>query len=138
MAYDKGLAERLRDILRDQDKVEEKKMFGGLCFMVSKHMCCGVAGEKLMARVGAENYEKSLSKKHVKEMDFTGKPMKGMVYVEPEGIAEDEDLSIGCIFVCNLPNLCHQNNEISHCPWSCWWGRWDDITPVGRGSGVFA
>lgn len=93
MAYDEGLAERLRDILRDQDDVEERKMFGGLCFMVSKHMCCGIVGEKLMARVGPGNYEQCLSKKDVKKMDFTGKPMKGMVYVEPDGIVEDEDLA---------------------------------------------
>ena len=92
MAYDEGLAERLRDCLQDQDEVEEKKMFGGLCFMVSRHMCLGIVGEKLMARVGARNYEKCLEKRYVKVMDFTGKPMKGMVYVEPEGIAEDKDL----------------------------------------------
>ncbi|MBA7537801.1 hypothetical protein ES705_30071 [subsurface metagenome] len=61
--------------------------------MVSQHMCCGIAGDKLMARVGAENYEKYLSKSYVQEMNFTGKPMKGMIYVEPDGIVEDEDLS---------------------------------------------
>lgn len=93
MAYDEGLAERLRDLLRDQNDVEEKKMFGGLCFMVSRHMCCGIVGEKLMARVGADNYETSLAKKHVQKMDFTGKEMKGLVYVDSDGISEDEDLS---------------------------------------------
>ncbi len=93
MAYDEGLAERLRDLFRDQNDIEEKKMFGGLCFMVSKHMCCGIVGEKLMARVGPDNYEKSLSKKHVQKMDFTGKAMKGLVYVDPDGISEDEELS---------------------------------------------
>jgi len=60
--------------------------------MVSKHMCCGIVGDKLMARVGPDNHEKSLAKNNVKEMDFTGKPMKGMVYIQPEGIAEDDDL----------------------------------------------
>lgn len=92
VAYDEGLAERVREILQDQDEVEEKRMFGGLCFMVSRHMCCGIVGERLMARVGPLNYEKCLSKAHVKKMDFTGKPMKGMVYVEPDGLAEDDDL----------------------------------------------
>jgi len=92
MAYDEGLAERLREQFKEQSGVEEKKMFGGMSFMVSGHMCCGVIGDKLMARVGPDNYEKSLSKKYVKEMDFTGKPLKGMVYVESPGISEDEDL----------------------------------------------
>ncbi len=93
MAYDEGLAERMRDLLQDQPDVEEKKMFGGLCFMVSRHMCCGIIDDKLMARVGPDNYEESLTKKHVSEMNFTGKPMKGMIYVEAEGTTEDEDLS---------------------------------------------
>ena len=69
MAFDEGLAERLRDILQDLGEVEEKKMFGGLCFMVSGHMCCGIVGEKLMARVGGDNYETSLSKDHVQKME---------------------------------------------------------------------
>ncbi|MFC1532756.1 TfoX/Sxy family protein [Thermodesulfobacteriota bacterium] len=92
MAYDEGLAERLNDYFEDRNDVEVKKMFGDLCFMVSDHMCCGIIGDTLMARVGPDNYTECLSKKHTKEMDFTGKAMKGMVYVAPEGIAEDSDL----------------------------------------------
>jgi hypothetical protein len=92
MAYDEGLAERLRNLLQNQPDVEEKKMFGGLCFLVGKHMCCGIVGDKLMARVGPDNYNAYLSRKHVHEMNFTGKSMKGMVYVEHDGIAEDGDL----------------------------------------------
>ena len=92
MAYDEGLAERLNDYFGDRNDVEVKKMFGGLCFMVSNHMCCGIIGETLMARVGPGNYSECLSKKHVREMDFTGKAMKGMIYIDPEGIAEDSDL----------------------------------------------
>lgn len=92
MAFDEGLAERLRDILQDHPDVEEKKMFGGLCLLVSRHMLCGIVGDKLMARVGPDQYDESLKKPHVTEMNFTGKPMKGMIYVEPDGIAEDEDL----------------------------------------------
>ena len=107
MAFDEGLAERLRDILQDQNEVEEKKMFGGLGFMVSRHMCCGIVGEKFIARVGGDNYENSLAKDHVQKMDFTGKPMKGMVYVAPDGIAEDEDLSqwvdVCLAFIRSLP-----------------------------------
>jgi len=107
MAYDEGLAHRLRDLLKDKKEVEEKKMFGGLCFMVSKHMCCGIIGEKLMARVGPREYEKCLLKNHVQKMDFTSRSMKGMVYVQPDGIAEDEDLSywvdICLTFIRSLP-----------------------------------
>jgi len=92
MAFDKGLAQRIREQLQDRSDVEEKKMFGGLCFMVSNHMCCGIVKETLMARVGPDNYLKCLAKKHASEMDFTGKAMKGMVYVSPEGIESDSDL----------------------------------------------
>jgi hypothetical protein len=107
MPYDEGLAERLHDYFDERYDVEVKKMFGGLCFMVSRHMCCGIIGENLMARVGPENYSECLSKSHVREMDFTGKAIKGMVYIEPEGISEDSDLEkwIGMCekFVASLP-----------------------------------
>ena len=86
MAYDEKLAERIKDVLVERTDVEVKKMFGGLCFMVSQHMCCGIVGDMLMARVGPERYDKCLSQKHASEMDFTGKAMKGMVYVSAEGI----------------------------------------------------
>jgi len=92
MAFDEGLAQRIRELLQDRSDVEEKKMFGGLCFMISNHMCCGIVKETLMARVGPDNYLKCLAKKHASEMDFTGKAMKGMVYVSPEGIESDSDL----------------------------------------------
>lgn len=93
MAYDEGLAERLREQFHERTDVEEKKMFGGLCFMVSNHMCCGIVGDMLMARVGADNYEQCLHQKHAKEMDFTGKALKGMVYVSPQGIESDSGLA---------------------------------------------
>jgi TfoX/Sxy family transcriptional regulator of competence genes len=107
MAYDAGLAERLRDIFDQRSDVVEKRMFGGLCFMVSGHMCCGIVGETLMARIGPDIYEECLKQQYVREMDFTGKAMKGFVYVQPEGIAEDSELSSWvdkCIgFVLSLP-----------------------------------
>ncbi len=107
MAYDEGLAERLHDYFDDRNDVEVKKMFGGLCFMVSSHMCCGIVGNTLMARVGPENYAECLTKEHARVMDFTGKPMKGLLYIEPEGIAEDSDLRawLGTCeqFVASLP-----------------------------------
>lgn len=99
MAYDEGLAERLLEYFEGRTDVNPKKMFGGLCFMVSDHMCCGIVGDALMARVGPENYKECLSQKHVKEMDFTGKPMKGMVYVSPEGFESESQLE-GWVKVC--------------------------------------
>lgn len=92
MAYDEGLAQRIREQLQDQAGIEEKKMFGGLCFMVSRHMCCGIVGNKLMARVGPEKYGEYLKKEFAHEMDFTGKTMKGMLYVAPEGLQSDQNL----------------------------------------------
>lgn len=107
MAYDEGLAHRIHELLEDRTDVDEKKMFGGLCFMVSHHMCCGIVGDTLMARVGPENYVNCLQRKFASEMDFTGKAMRGMIYVSPEGLEEDADLSswVGiCIkFVESLP-----------------------------------
>ena len=92
MAYDEGLAERIREMMAALPDVTEKKMFGGLCLMVSGNMCCGIVDETLMARVGPDQYTDSLQLPHAREMDFTGKPLNGLVYVDPEGIAEDEDL----------------------------------------------
>ena len=92
MAYDEGLLERLRDVMADIPGVAEKKMFGGLCILVNGNMCCGIVNDILMGRVGPDQYEDYLKLPHCREMDFTGKPLKGMVYVDPEGIAEDADL----------------------------------------------
>ena len=92
MAYDEGLAERIRVAVADRPAVAEKKMFGGLAFMLNDYMFCGVTNEELMARVGPDNYESALSKAHVREMDFTGRPMKGYVFVNPEGVESDDDL----------------------------------------------
>ena len=92
MAYDEGLAARIEEILSDLPEVEEKKMFGGIAFLINKHMCVGVIGDRLMARVGPEKYRESLAKNHVSKMTFTGKAMTGMIYVDQEGIASDKDL----------------------------------------------
>lgn len=93
MSYDEALAQRVRAYLKKKPEIEEKKMFGGLCFMQSKHMCCGIVKDTLMARVGPENYEACLKIKNVREMDFTGKALKGMVYVSPVAIKSDSDLA---------------------------------------------
>ncbi len=85
MAYDEKLAERIREVLKRRRGVSEKKMFGGLAFMVRGHMACGVIGDDLMVRVGPDAYEAALKKTGARPMDFTGRPMKGMVYVAPRG-----------------------------------------------------
>jgi TfoX/Sxy family transcriptional regulator of competence genes len=107
MAYDEGLAERIRDQFQGRHDVEEKKMFGGLCFMLANHMCCGIVGDTLMVRVGPERYEECLAKKYARQMDFTGRPMKGMVYVAAEGLHEDDELAhwlyLSTEFVLSLP-----------------------------------
>ncbi len=86
MAYDEKLADRVRDVLDTQGGVSERKMFGGLAFMVHGHMACGIVASDLMLRLGAEGAESALKRPHVRPMDFTGKPMKGMVYVGAEGL----------------------------------------------------
>jgi hypothetical protein len=87
MAYDEKLAERVRRVLADDPALTERTMFGGLAFMLGGHMCCGIVGDRLMLRLGAERAEEALTRPHVHEMDFTGRPMTGMVYVAPEGVA---------------------------------------------------
>jgi TfoX/Sxy family transcriptional regulator of competence genes len=93
MPYDEGLAERIRDLLDGRDDVTEKKMFGGLAFMINGNMCCGITNEDLMIRLGADGAKEALQHPHARDMDFTGKPLKGFVYIDPEGYAEDDDLA---------------------------------------------
>jgi len=93
MAYDKGVAQRLREALEGESGIEEKRMFGGLAFLLRGNMCCGVIADMLMARVGPERYAEALKKPHAREMDFTGRPLNGFVYVEPAGFESDEDLA---------------------------------------------
>jgi TfoX/Sxy family transcriptional regulator of competence genes len=83
MAYDEKLADRVREIIVDTHKnIEEKKMFGGLCFMVNDKMCIGVEQERLMLRIDPEKYNEVIEKEGCRPMDFTGKPMKGFVFVD--------------------------------------------------------
>ena len=86
MAYDETLASRVRDLLAGDPGLSERKMFGGLAFMLDGNMCCGIVGDRLMLRLGADLAEQALERAHVHPMDFTGKPMTGMVYVAPEGL----------------------------------------------------
>ena len=93
MAYNEQLAERIEQLLEEK-KISyfSKKMFGGLCFMVEDKMCLGIVKEELMARIGPNGYQEALEKEHCKEMNFTGRAMKGYVYIEPDGLDMDEDL----------------------------------------------
>jgi TfoX/Sxy family transcriptional regulator of competence genes len=92
MAYSERLASRIREILREGGDVDEKKMFGGLAFMVDGHMCCGVTRDDLMLRLGAEGAKQALEEPHVRPMDFTGRPMKGYVYVATPGLKTEAKL----------------------------------------------
>lgn len=87
MAYDEALAARVRARLANARGLAERKMFGGLCFLVNGHMCAGIVDSTLMLRVGPERYAAALARPHAREMDFTGRPLKGMIYVDPPGIA---------------------------------------------------
>jgi len=93
MAYDEGLADRIREIIGEDSRFLEKKMFGGLAFLLNGKMSVGINGSMLMTRCRHDLYDEYLKKPHVREMDFTGRSMKGFLYVEPEGIEEDADLA---------------------------------------------
>ena len=92
MAYDELLANRTRQVLAHYSGMAERKMFGGLAFLLRGNMCCGVAGDQLMVRVGPEGYEAALLEPHTRVMDFTGRPITGFVYVDGDGLASDGDL----------------------------------------------
>jgi hypothetical protein len=90
MAFDETLAERVRGVLAHRVDLSEKRMFGGLTFLLGGNMCCGVHGSELILRLGPERAEQALQVAHVGPMDFTGRPMRGFVTVQPEGLAGDE------------------------------------------------
>jgi TfoX/Sxy family transcriptional regulator of competence genes len=91
MAYNEKLANRIRVHLADIPKVEEKFMFGGVCYMLNGKMCVGVVKDELMCRIGPDAYEEALEKPGCREMIFTGKPMNGYVYVSDEGMKSKKD-----------------------------------------------
>ena len=92
MAYDEELAGRVRAVLKKKTEIEERSMFGGLAFLVRDSMCCGVSDASLMARIGRDAYENALEQEHVRPMDFTGRPLKGFVYVEGEALNDEAAL----------------------------------------------
>lgn len=107
MAYDETVAERIRKLLAKQKSLGERKMFGGLAFMVNGHMAVGVNKDNLMVRVGPDAHADALAQPHARPMDFTGRPMKGFVFVDPPGYASDDSLAAwvdrGVSFVASLP-----------------------------------
>lgn len=92
MAYDKGLEQRIMELMEESPGIVRKKMFGGVCFLLRGHMICGIIQEDLIVRVGSEVYVDALSLPHTRKFDLTGKPMKGWVMVSPEGYEADNDL----------------------------------------------
>ena len=92
MAYDEGLAQRIREVMVDVPNLVEKKMFGGLAFMVQGNLACGVQDDEMIVRVGPDNYEDALAQAHTRPFDFTGRPMKGWVMVSADGCEADVDL----------------------------------------------
>ncbi len=89
MAYDEGLAQRIREALADADGLSERRMFGGIAFMLHGNMAVGISGDELMVRVGPEAYDDALAQPHARVFDMTGRVMRGWVVVAAEGIADD-------------------------------------------------
>ena len=93
MAYDEVLAGRIRTILTDEETLTERKMFGGIAFMVAGNMACGVIRDDFMARVGPDGHDDALTRPHVRPMEVGSRPMRGMVSVGPAGTRSDADLA---------------------------------------------
>ena len=107
LSYDPGGAERVRQLLSGRDDVVEKRMVGGLSFLVNGNMCCGITGTALMVRVGPEGREQALREPHVRPMQLAGRDLSGFICVEPAGFAADDALARwvqkGLDFVSGLP-----------------------------------
>ena len=92
MAYDEKLAQRIRQAFGTRNDVTERKMFGGLTFLCGGRMCCGIVGGDLMVRVAENELDELLRGRHVRPMDFTGRPLAGFLYVSPPGFRTDTAL----------------------------------------------
>jgi TfoX/Sxy family transcriptional regulator of competence genes len=86
MAYDEQLAARVRTLLADRTDVSERKMFGGLTFMIGGNMCCGVNRDELIVRLDPDDEDEALARPHARPMDFTGRPMRGFITIRPDGL----------------------------------------------------
>jgi TfoX/Sxy family transcriptional regulator of competence genes len=93
MAFDSHLGDRVRLVLERKKGIAERRMFGGLAFLISGKMFCGIIKNKLVVRVGPDQYHDALSKPHTSKMDFTGKPLTGYVYVGKQGVRTDNALA---------------------------------------------
>lgn len=93
MAYDEGLAQRIREALADGDGLTERRMFGGIAYMLHGNMAVGISGDELMVRVGPERYDEALAQPHARVFDMTGRVMRGWVVVEAEGLTDDGALN---------------------------------------------
>ncbi len=115
MAYDENLADRIRKVLARHKALTEKKMFGGVAFMLGGKMCCGVVKNDLVVRVGPEHHEEALAQPHARPMDFTGWPMKGFLFIGPAGYRTDEALAKwvkqAVEFVSTLPKNLNQSRK---------------------------
>jgi TfoX/Sxy family transcriptional regulator of competence genes len=92
MPYDEGLAQRIRELLEDDPRIREKRMFGGVAFLANANMAVGVVRDELMVRVGPEAHDAAVALPHARAMDFTGRPMRGFVQVASPGFEDDPDL----------------------------------------------
>ena len=106
MAFDEKLNDRIREAMSLHPNVEEKYMFGGTCFMLNGKMCVGVVKDEMMCRIDPDIYEDALQRKGCREMVFTGKPMKGYVYVNADGLKAKKDFDYWI-------NLCVEFNKKS-------------------------
>jgi TfoX/Sxy family transcriptional regulator of competence genes len=108
VAYSEELADRIREVIEVRPGVTERKMFGGIAWMVNGNMACGIIGEDLMVRLDREDAEAAQAEAHVGPMEFTGRPMRGFITVEAEGIEVDADLGrwvdAGADFAESLPS----------------------------------
>lgn len=107
MAFDEALGDRVRELISPHSESAEIRMFGGLCFTIAGNMACGVVNDDLMVRMAPEDAERAVAEDGVRPMDFTGRPMKGMVYVGAEQTADDARLASwveeGVGFAASLP-----------------------------------
>ena len=93
MAFDEKLAERVRKTLRARNGVSEKKMFGGLAFLLNGNMCCGVHQQELIVRLDAQSTDKALAQPHTRVFDLSGRPLKGWILVGPDALRDDKSLA---------------------------------------------
>lgn len=107
MAYDEKLAGRVRSALAGRKQIVEKRMFGGLAFLLNGNMCCGLHGKELIVRLDPEETDRALARPHTRVFDMTGRPMKGWILVQPAGLARDDALakwvSMGVSHAASLP-----------------------------------